>query len=130
MKKMLITLGLMIVPAMAMAGGSSANIAVMESTMTVAQVSVASGTTAVDITALAPAMPDRTTIVIQNVDTTSAIYCGGAGVTSTTGFLVSPGGSITINIRPYSQYYAAPIKIYCVSASTAGATKAAVIQGY
>lgn len=129
MKKILIICGLMVLPALCHAGGASSNIAVMESSVTVTQVSVASGT-AVNISALMASMPDRTTLVIQNVDTTSAIYCGGQGVTAATGFMVSPGGSITLNVRPYSPFLAVAINFWCVSASTTGATKAAIIQGY
>jgi hypothetical protein len=113
------------------AGGASAgNIAVMESSVTVVQVSIASGT-AVDILTTALTMPDRTTLVIQNVDATYDIYCGGQGVTATTGFLVAAGGgSISLNVRPYSAKLESVIRFFCISASTAGATKAAIIQGY
>lgn len=131
MKKIMLTIAFMGMTgyAHAIGGASAANVAVMESTMTAVQVSISSSA-AVDITALANSMPDRTTIVIQNVDTASNIFCGGAGVTATTGFLVAPGGSISINVRPYSQKYDTPIRIYCISASTTGPTKAAIIQGF
>jgi hypothetical protein len=130
MKKIIATFILMGMAGYASAAtGSANNVAVMESSMTFVQVSVASGTTAVDITS-AVSMTNRTTIVIQNVDTAATLWCGGAGVLSTTGAMISPGGSISFNVREYSQKYATPIKIYCLSSSTAGATKAAIIQGY
>jgi hypothetical protein len=113
------------------AGGASAsNIAVMESSVTVNQVSISSSVPT-DICPASIVMPDRTTLVIQNVDATYDIYCGGQGVTATTGFLVAAGGgSISLNVRTYSAKLESVIRFFCISASTAGATKAAIIQGY
>lgn len=111
---------------------SSAEIGVLESSITVNTISVSSFT-ATDITPASIVMGNRTSLVIQNLDSTYNLYCSEKSTltTSANSFVVPAGGGmISLNIRAYSQASASAIKIYCLSGSTTGSTSAAVIQAY
>jgi len=130
MKKLLI-IGLILGMGGVAKAASSAEIGVLESSITVNTVSVSSFT-ATDITPASILLNDRTSLVIQNIDSTSSLYCSEKTTltTSANSFIIAPGAMISLNIRTYSAYLAAPIKIYCLTGKTTGPTTAAVIQAY
>ena len=132
MKKLIAIAGLMFVfGGVAKAAGSD-NIGVLESSITVRLVSVASGTTGVDICA-GIEMPDRTSLVVQNINSTSDVYCAASVTKLTEGnyfILYAGGGTISLNLRPYSQKDFVPLKIFCRTTATTGSTGITVIQAY
>lgn len=108
---------------------SDSNIGVMESTFTAHVVSVSSFTaTAVP----SQVLQGRTVITLINADTLYGVACGNsaANVVAGKAFTIPAGGSITLNIRDYSQRFAAPMTFYCLTTKTTGATNVSVIQGY
>lgn len=111
---------------------SSSNIGVLESSITVNTVAISSFSPT-DVSPASIVMNDRTSLVVQNLDSTATIYCSEKTnlTTSSNSFMLVPGGGmISLNIRTYSQYLKKSIKIYCLTSSTSGSTNVAVIQAY
>jgi hypothetical protein len=132
MKKIIVMLGMVCMFGGVANAASSSLIGVLESSVTVRVVSIASGTTGVDICA-GIEMPDRTSFVIQNINASFDAYCSASLADLTAGhyfIIAAGGGSISLNLRPYSAKNAAPLKIFCRTTATTGSTGVAVIQAY
>ena len=118
-----------------MAGGiahaaSADSIGVLESSITVNTVAISSFTPTM-LTTATTYMPNRTSLVLQNQDTTNNIYCSEKSTISgtTNAFIVPAGyGMVSLNIRPYGVLGA--IRLYCITANTSGTSTLTVIQAY
>jgi len=111
---------------------TSGNVAVMEGTVTVKAVSISSSV-ATDVCPASIVIPDRTTLTLQNIDTTYDVNCAASIndlALSNYFILYAGGGSVTFNVRPYSPLNRVDMKIYCKTTSTVGSTNISVIQGY
>jgi len=110
---------------------SSRNVSVLESSITVRTVAISS-TTATDV-CTGIEMPDRTSLVLQNIDASVDLRCAAASAKLDGGeyfILYAGGGTISLNLRTYSARNEAPLKIFCKSMGSAATTNITVIQAF
>jgi hypothetical protein len=131
MKKIL-TLAVLVMGLGGVANAASSQfVGVLESSITTKLISISSSVATDVCTGIE--MPDRTSFVLQNINTTYDVQCAASATDLALGnyfILYAGGGTISLNLRPYSAKNTAPLKIFCKTTSTVGATGITVIQAY
>jgi len=136
MKRIFISVILMLMATAARAERAQMVMEVIQSTITVNVVSVSSYTgTQIDPNSIA--LTTRAFISVQNLDADYDVYCSQkASVTTSTGFMIPMnGGMVTIPLMHGSEWAWNPTKanrltLYCISNHAGSSSNVAVIQGY